>query len=295
MKDSILVTGASGFVGTHLVQALSERHERVVTHCGRDGDLSRTELSAQGIRHVYHLAGRTCVPDSWRQPSDFYQVNVVGTVNVLEFCRKSCCSLTLLSSYVYGHPTRLPTPEDHPLTAFNPYGHSKILAEQAAQFYGTAFHVPVTIVRAFNLYGPGQSPRFLIPTLIAQALAPDENVITVEDDRPSRDYIFIADLIDLLTRLGGGTNTGVYNAGTGVSTSVRNVAVLVNQISGTAKPIRSRGHHRQDEVMDTVADISRAGKELNWYPKVTLEEGLRRTIDSMRPAVCVGTEQERVT
>jgi nucleoside-diphosphate-sugar epimerase len=293
MKESILVTGASGFVGTHLVQALSERHERVVTHCGRDGDLSRTELNAQGIRHVYHLAGRTYVPDSWEQPRDFYQVNVLGTVNVLEFCRKSGSSMTLLSSYGYGHPTRLPTPEDHPLAASNPYGHSKILAEQTAQFYARAFQVPVTIVRAFNLYGPGQSPHFLIPTLIAQALAPDQNVVTVEDDRPRRDYIFIADLIDLLTRLGGGPNTGVYNAGTGVSTSVRDVAELVIKISGTAKPILSRGHHRQDEVMDTVADIVRAWKELNWRPRVDLEEGLRRTINSMRLAVCAGREQER--
>jgi len=99
----------------------------------------------------------------------------------------------------------------------------------------------------------------------------------------------------LLTRLGGEITAGVYNAGTGVSTSVRNVAALVLKIGGTAKPILSRGHHRQDEVMDTVADISRARRELNWSPKVTLEEGLRLTIHSMQPVVCAGREQERVT
>ncbi len=292
MKDSILVTGASGFVGTHLTQALSDRGERVVTHSTRDGDLSRMELRAQGIRHVYHLAGRTFVPESWEQPRDFYQVNVLGAVNVLEFCRKNGSSVTLLSSYGYGRPMRLPIPEDHPLAPVDPYGHSKVLAEQVAQFYGSAFRVPVTIVRAFNLYGPGQAQRFLIPTLISQALAPDRDVITVDDDRPSRDYIFIADLIDLLIKLDGVTKTGVYNAGSGVSTSVKNLAALVSKVSGTGKRLWSRGRHRQDEVMDTVADISRARRELSWSPKVSLEEGLRRTVDSATAGICVPREEE---
>src|SRR6202011_2766469 len=109
---------------------------------------------------------------------------------------------TLVSSYMYGHPERLPIPEDHPLRASNPYSHSKLLAEQITRFYQESFGVPVTIVRPFNLYGPGQSEDFLIPTLIRQALAQDSNAIVVADLTPKRDYIYIDDVVDLLVRLG---------------------------------------------------------------------------------------------
>lgn len=285
MNDSVLVTGASGFVGKHLVHALRRRGECVVTYSSRDGDLAIEQPKAYGIRHVYHLAARTFVPDSWEDPRSFYQVNVLGTINVLEFCRKHGSSLTLLSSYVYGRPERLPIPEDHPRNAFNPYGHSKILAEQAAEFYAAAFQVPVTIVRAFNLYGPGQADHFLIPTIVKRALAPGDDAVIVEDAAPKRDYIFIADLIDLLLLVDGRTVGGIYNAGSGVSVSVQEVAELVVRLAGTKKRIVSRGRRRQDEVMDLFADISRAQSELGWNAKVTLEEGLRLTMDSLRAAI----------
>ena len=286
MNEAVLVTGASGFVGSHLVRALGARGERVVTHSSGDGDLSRSAPAAQGIRHVFHLAARTFVPDSWKDPRSFYEVNVLGTVNVLELCREQGSSLTLLSSYVYGQPERLPIEENHPLHPFNPYGHSKVLAEQVARFYGQAFQVPVTIVRAFNLYGPGQGDHFLIPSIIRQALAPDQRTVIVEDASPKRDYIFIADLVDLLLALDRRTIYGIYNAGSGVSASVQEVAELVIRLAGTNQRVVSRGRRRQDEVMDMTADISRARAELNWSPKITLEEGLRLTIHSLRvPAI----------
>lgn len=281
-KDSILVTGASGFVGRHLVEALRERGEHVLTHTGQDGDLSQTELTASGVRHVYHLAAKTFVPDSWKDPRPFYSSNVLGAVGVLEYCRKNEASLTLLSSYVYGHPERLPIGEDHPLRPFNPYSHSKILAEQVARFYQSAFGVPVTIVRAFNLYGPGQPGHFLIPTLIGQALLPEGDAVIVEDADPRRDYIYISDLIDLLRRLKDGCKSGVYNAGSGVSMSVYEIANLIIELTGNRKRLLSRGIKRPDEVMDVVADISRAREEFHWAPTVTLREGLRLTIESVR-------------
>jgi nucleoside-diphosphate-sugar epimerase len=281
MKDSILVTGASGFVGKYLVEALEQRGEHVVTHSSRDGDLSRVEPVNQKVRHVYHLAARTYVPDSWRDPRGFYEVNVLGTVNVLEFCRKQAASLTLLSSYVYGQPDRLPIPEDHPLRASNPYGNSKILAENAAQFYQAAFRVPVNIVRPFNLYGPGQSGHFLIPKLISQALDPAGKTVTVEDTGPKRDYIFITDLIELLLLLDKPAG-GVYNAGSGTSFTVQQVGDLVIRFAGTGKKLVSRDRKRQDEIMDTVADVSRAKLELSWSTRTSLEQGLQLTVDFMR-------------
>lgn len=282
MTGGILVTGASGFVGKSLVDALRRLGETVITRSSRDGDIAREELTADGVRHVFHLAGKANVPESWRDPKRFYEVNVMGAVNVLEFCRKNKASLTLLSSYVYGKPERLPISEDHPLRAFNPYGHSKILAEEAARFYETYYDIPLTIVRPFNLYGPFQSATFLVPTLIYQALSAEHETISVADFRPKRDYVFIDDVVDLLIRLiHPPGRRGTYNAGSGASIGVRELIELVLGLSGTRKPITSRHEQRPDEVLDTVADISRARAELNWTPQTSLDEGLRRTMLGM--------------
>lgn len=279
---AILVTGASGFVGRHLTAALRMRGERVVEHSLADGDLARGEIRVTAeVRHVFHLAARTYVPDSWRSPREFYETNVLGTVGVLEFCRARGASLTLMSSYVYGRPERLPIDEGHPVRAFNPYASSKILAEQAAEFYRTAFRVPVAVIRPFNLYGPGQAQEFLIPTLVRQALDPACAAITVADDRPKRDYLFIEDLIDLLLRQMDHVDVGgVYNAGSGTSISVRDLADMIVKVSGTEKTVLSRGEQRPDEVPDTVADVTRARERLGWTPAVTIEEGLERTVQS---------------
>ena len=111
----------------------------------------------QGIRHVFHLAAKTFVPHSWQDPRPFYEVNVLGTLNVLEHCCRHGARLTLVSSYVYGVPQHLPIREDHPLSAFNPYSQTKILAETVARFYEQHHGLPLVIVRPFNLYGPGQA------------------------------------------------------------------------------------------------------------------------------------------
>ncbi len=273
---NVLVTGASGFLGRPLVQALQRRGETVVTHSTRDG----IPPHARGIQHVYHLAAKTYVPDSWSDPKSFYEVNVMGAIGVLDYCRHIGASLTLVSSYVYGRPECLPISEDHPLCAFNPYGHSKQLAEEVARFYQEHYQVPVTIVRPFNPYGPGQSPQFLIPTLIRQALAPECEAITVADHRPRRDYIFVEDVVDLLICLGA--RGGIYNAASGVSTSVGELAEQIIALTGVAKPVLSRHEVRPHEVLDTVGDVRRAREQAGWSPRVSLREGLERTIQAFR-------------
>jgi nucleoside-diphosphate-sugar epimerase len=279
---TILVTGSSGFIGSRLVAALRRRGEIVATHSTREGDLAERPPGADAVRHVYHLAGRTFVPDSWIRPADFYRTNVLGTVNVLEYCRRNGASLTLVSSYVYGTPQRLPVDENHPLHPANPYAHTKLLAEETAQFYRTTFGIPVTIVRPFNPYGPGQPANFLVPTLIRQALSPDSDSIVVEDLRPRRDYVFVDDVVDLLMRLPArGTSGSAYNAGSGRSVSVEEVARAVSEVTGGSKPVVSRNNVRLHEVADTVADISRARDELGWEPRTTLHEGLRQVVASM--------------
>jgi nucleoside-diphosphate-sugar epimerase len=290
-SKSVLVTGASGFIGSHLVRALRAGGQVVVTHSTREGNIAKRSLSFEDVGHVFHLAGRTFVPESWSAPLDFYEVNLLGTVNVLEFCRRSGASLTLMSSYIYGRPARLPISEDAPLQAFNPYSHTKILAEETGRFFQQQFGVPVTIIRPFNIYGPGQDRRFLIPTILAQAIDPQTATITVADLRPRRDYIFIADLINLLLRTVFRREGGTFNAGSGSSWGVDEVIAIVNQLLPAPKIVQSEGRPRMEEVSDVVADISRARREFGWEPRVTFRDGLRETLTWLREEAGEGRER----
>jgi nucleoside-diphosphate-sugar epimerase len=282
MDRAILVTGASGFIGSHLVEMLRRQGRLVYTHRSRDGDIADCALEFEGVEHVFHLAAKTFVPDSWHSPRGFYRVNVLGTVNVLEFCRRESASLTYISSYVYGKPQRLPIGEDHPLAAFNPYSQTKILAEDTVRFYGSAFGVRAAVVRPFNIYGPGQAEHFLIPTLIRQALNPECCQIEVADSRPRRDFIHVHDLTALLAATLASPPGSVYNAGSGRSTSIQELVGLINQVTGHAKPLHSAETSRPAEVLDVVAGISKADRELNWQPRVSLLEGLRETVKSLQ-------------
>jgi len=281
MSNEILVTGASGFVGRRLVSRLRSQKEVVREFSECDGDIAHSPLDFPEVSQVFHLAARTYVPDSWREPRPFFETNVLGLVNVLDFCVRQQAALVLLSSYVYGHPRSLPIAEDHPLEAFNPYSLTKILAEQTAAFYRDKHQVSVTIVRPFNLYGPGQADHFLVPMLIRQALDPGAEFYEVEDDGPRRDHLFIDDLIDLALACRNHSG-GVYNAGSGRSVSIGELAAQINRAAGVEKPVRSRGHRRPEEVMDVVADVSRAHVELGWTPRVSLKDGLAATVASMR-------------
>lgn len=281
MSEAILVTGGDGFLGGHLVEALRSKGHVVYVHTRAMGNIAHCTLDTPGIEHVFHLAAKSFVPDSWAFPQPFYETNVLGTVNILEYCRRQQASLTYISSYVYGRPDSLPIAEDHPLRPLNPYSHTKILAEEAVNYYRAEFSVAATIVRPFNVYGPGQNDRFLIPTIIRQALNQNINEITVTDLRPRRDYIYIDDLISLLLltirQLPGTT----YNAGSGYSVSIDELTEQINYLTGTGKKVRSLMAPRPEEVLDVVADISRAKAELHWTPSVTLRDGLRHTISWM--------------
>lgn len=279
MNREILITGASGFVGRHLTAALESAGYTVRGFSREDGDLVSTVLEFPAVSHVFHLAARTFVPESWSNPRAFYELNVMGTLNVLEFCRRQQASVTLVSSYVYGAPKYLPIREDHPLEALNPYGHSKIMAEELARFYASHQALRVSIVRPFNLYGWGQDHRFLIPTLVRQFLDPATKEVRVADLRPKRDYLSIDDFVRMLVRIAETGRQGVFNAGSGTSASVGEVASLVRTACGSSKPLVSREEERKNEVMDVVADISRAREELQWAPRIPLDKGIANLVE----------------
>ncbi len=276
-KDAVLVTGADGFVGRHLTAALECAGLHVYCHSISDGDIAHCDLPYPGVAHVFHLAAMSFVPASWDNVRQFSEVNVLGAVNVLEFCRRSQASLTFISSYVYGQPRALPISEDHPRAAVNPYALTKILAEDACTFYAERLHVPVCIVRPFNLYGPGQNEQFLIPTLLKQALDPGRKQITVADDRPKRDFLYIADFIELLLATTRRRTTGIYNAGSGTSVSIAELVSVITTITGS-KPLTSRNDHRPNEIMDVRADITKAKQDLGWQPRTPLKQGIREIL-----------------
>jgi nucleoside-diphosphate-sugar epimerase len=280
-RDSVLITGASGFIGRHLVPELHRRGFEVVAHSSAEGDIANSDLSYENVSHVFHLAGLSFVPDSWIHTRDYYRTNLLGTINILEFCRRTGASLTLMSTYVYGQPERLPIDENHPVHAFNPYSHTKILAEETARYYGNQFGIQTAIIRSFNSYGFGQSDRFLIPKLLTQALDPDRAEITIADARPRRDYIYISDLIALLVLTMERRATGTYNAGSGVSTSIAEILDHLWSIGVPRKPLISENKPRTEEVLDIVADISKARRELGWTPRVQMREGLAAILDCL--------------
>ena len=284
MKNEILVTGATGFLGRHLVRALESQGRVVRQHSSAAGDIASCSLPMEGVSHVFHLAARSYVPESWQNPPSFYHTNVMGTVNVLEHCRQNHAALTLLSSYVYGQPQRLPIAEDHPLVAANPYAHTKILAEDTARFYEQRFEISLLIVRPFNIYGPGQRGSFLIPSIARQVLDPAVEVVRVQDLRPKRDYLYIGDAIEFLVASLRAEARGIFNLGSGHSASVADVVQLVQNAAGVSKPVVSADEARPGEIMDVVADTSHAAAELGWRPRTSLAEGIAAVVAAERSA-----------
>jgi nucleoside-diphosphate-sugar epimerase len=260
------------------LRALRERKYDVLACSRSTGDIAQPPLTKEKVTHVFHLAARTFVPDSWESPPDFYRTNVLGTVTVLEYCRRQGAALTLLSSYVYGRPRRLPIDEDQPVEAFNPYGHSKILAEEAARYYAVQFGVRAAIVRPFNIYGPGQNDRFLVPSLVRQAVDPCSGDITVTDLRPRRDFMHVRDLARLLLLAAERQAVGTYNAGSGKSVSIAEIVGLINRALPHPKQLVCTNRVREDEVLDTVADCSKAENELGWKPQIPFETGIAEMV-----------------
>jgi nucleoside-diphosphate-sugar epimerase len=283
VSERVLVTGGSGFVGRRLVRFLRDEGAEIFAP-GRDIlDVSAGSFPDVSVDWIIHLAGRTYVPASWSEPADFYRANTLGTVNILEYCHRTQAKLIYVSGYCYGVPETLPISETAPLRPNNPYAFSKCAAEEACRFFFECLQTPVTIVRPFNIYGPGQSTNFLIPRMVEQAIDPNATAVVVEDDTPRRDYVHIDDVVGAIESLRRNPKPGAtFNIGSGESYSVAEVAEMVRSAANVSKPFVSRGNRRINDIPDAIADIAAIRNATGWSPSITLREGLRDVVAHAR-------------
>jgi nucleoside-diphosphate-sugar epimerase len=275
---NILVTGSTGFVGQVLVHRLEQRGDIVHNFARSIGNdiLDKgvfRPFMEKGIVAVFHLAGLTFVPDSWGNSAEFYSVNCLGTQHALEFCRAVGAHMIYISAYVYGVPQYLPIDERHPVVPNNPYSHSKWLGEELCRFYANNMGVKATVLRGFNLYGPGQDNRFLLPWIIMQAK--EGKKIVVKDDTPRRDYIHVDDFVGAcILAMQTSDQFRIFNVGSGYSLSVREIIEAVIRTAGNSVGWSCTGEVRPNEITDTVADCRVIYRDLGWRASKTLAESL---------------------
>jgi len=310
---SALVTGAGGFIGSHLVDALLDRgafvtafvhynarndwgmlEERAEEHgdrltviLGDVTDASSVAAAVEGAEIVFHLAALIGIPYSYIAPGSYVNTNVRGTLHVMEACRHARVERVIhtSTSEVYGTAVYSPIDERHPLQAQSPYSASKIGADKIAESYYCSFGLPVATLRPFNTFGPRQSARAVIPTLITQALTSDR--IHLGSLTPVRDLTFVDDTVRAFLRMAEVDEAigRVIHTGTGRGVTIGELASLVLARVNPGATIvadEKRVRPEQSEVMQLICDPTLAGKVLGWKPQVTLEDGLDRTITWIR-------------
>jgi dTDP-glucose 4,6-dehydratase len=306
---TVLVTGAGGFIASHLVESLvtagaqvralvrynsrgdpgllrliePQIFKEVEVIPGELRDLPAVTAAMRGISLVYHLGALISIPYSYRHPADVVEINVLGTLNVL-LAGLECDVARIVhtsSSEVYGTALHVPIDENHPLQGQSPYSASKIGADKLAESFNRSYGLPVVTLRPFNTYGPRQSGRAVIPTIITQVLTQDVLYLGNLDAR--RDLTYVADTVDGFLRVGevDGVEGEVINLGVGNDVTISDLAAEIIGLIG--RPVRievdaARMRPLKSEVMRLLSDNRLALERLGWQPQVSLREGLLRTI-----------------
>jgi NAD dependent epimerase/dehydratase len=306
----VLVTGAGGFIGSHLVEQLVARGARVrafVRYTSRPqagfldtldasiresieiirGDLRdfNAVLNAvQGVSVIFHLGALIGIPYSYVHPRETVETNVLGTLNVLMAGRihNVKCIVHTSSSEVYGTARYAPIDEKHPLQGQSPYSASKIGADKVAESFHDSYGLPVVTLRPFNTYGPRQSARAVIPTIITQALADEE--IALGNLTPSRDFTYVTDTVAGFVRAAecAAAEGRTINLGTSMEVSIGDLVERIGTIMGKSLQVRQdavRQRPAGSEVERLIADNSLARDILGWEPQIPLSEGLTRTVE----------------
>lgn len=272
-----LITGGGGFIGRSLICKLEEvGHEIINADISEGIDIINWDclMDLPNFDIAFHLAAKSYVPSSYNNPREFYEVNCFGTLNVIELCRHNNAKLVYLSSYVYGKPDYLPVDEKHPVKPFNPYAQTKIIGEKICEGYNRDFHIPVVIVRPFNIYGANQNNSFIIPHIINQL---KNSVIQIENPIPKRDYVYLDDLISFLKLLieYDDDKLQVFNIASNKSYSVLELAQFIINISNSKSEIVVTNNARINEIMDTRGSFQKANDILGWEPKYDIISGLK--------------------
>ncbi len=320
-NQTVLVTGAGGFIGSHLVEALLAKGCRVralVKYNSRNdwGNLEQLppELQAQldiisgditdpflvrqavkGCAAVFHLAALIGIPYSYVAPQHYVNVNVQGTLNVLEACRSEGVQKLVhtSTSETYGTALYTPIDEAHPLQGQSPYSASKIAADKMAESYFLSFDLPVATIRPFNTFGPRQSARAIIPTIISQALAYDKTrqPIKVGSLDPQRDFTFVKDTAQGFIRVAECDQSvgQVINVGSGQTQTIGDTLNLILDILGQPNiPVITEAQRirpEKSEVGLLLADNRKAQELLNWQSQTNFRQGLSQTIEAIEASL----------
>lgn len=280
IMKTVAVTGSSGFVGKHLINLLKENGFQIIELDIQKGfDLTDWNQckNIDNVDVIVHLAARSFVPDSFVNPRDFYTLNIQTTINALEIARLNKAKFIYFSSYLYGEPEYLPIDENHTLKPHNPYAQSKLIGEEICAGYHRDFGLPISIFRPFNIYGVGQNPSFLLPSIVNQLKS---GKVVLKDPRPKRDFIHVQDVANAVMAAIHNNNNGLntFNIGSGKSHSVSEIVSLLTTLIEIPVEVNYTNEYRQGEVLDTVADISKIASILNWKPSVNIENGLKSLI-----------------
>ncbi|MFA6003056.1 MAG: NAD-dependent 4,6-dehydratase LegB [Elusimicrobiota bacterium] len=307
----VVVTGAGGFIGSHLTEELIRQGAKVralVRYNSRNnwgllekldpevlkrievvsGDITDPQCVDRliaGRDYVFHLAALIAIPYSYQAAASYVAANISGTLNVLEACRRYKVRKLVhtSTSETYGTARYVPIDEKHPLQGQSPYSATKIGADHIAESYFRSFGLPVAIIRPFNTYGPRQSARAVIPTVITQLLA-GQPIIKLGSTTPIRDFNYVADTVSGFLAIAASPKSAgeVINIGSGRGVSIADTISAIMRLTGRkAKIAQTRERLRPDrsEVMRLICDNRKARRLTGWHPKFSLEEGLVRTID----------------
>lgn len=305
----ILVTGSGGFIGSHLTERLIQEgydvrafiHYNSLGHWGwleespignqidvyfgdiRDYDSVRDAV--KGVNTIFHLAALIGIPYSYKSPLAYIKTNIEGTYNVLQASLEEGCSRVVhtSTSEVYGTAQYVPIDEKHPFHAQSPYAATKIAADQLALSYHRSFNLPVVVARPFNTYGPRQSARAIIPTVITQILS-GSSEIKLGNLSPTRDFNYVKDTVSgfLAVAFSEHVEGEVVNIGSGAETSIGNLVELISQIIGSEINLvqdKQRIRPGKSEVERLLCDNRKVKRLTDWETKYSLEEGLKETVE----------------
>jgi NAD dependent epimerase/dehydratase len=306
----VLVTGAGGFIGGHLVERLVREGARVRALCrynsrnergtldwlepdvtsqvevvlGELRDIESVATAVEGVEVVLHLAAQIAIPYSYVNPRDFFEVNVLGALNVAQAALRHGARRVVhtSTSEVYGSARTIPITEEHPLEPQSPYAASKVAADKLMDSYHRSFGLPVCVLRPFNTYGPRQSARAVLPTIISQALA--GSTLRLGSLHPRRDLTYVEDTVEgFLAAATSEQATGrTIQLGTNHDVSISDLVAMVSELIGrelTVETQPERVRPAASEVERLVSDPHLALEILGWEPRVGLREGVERTVE----------------